>query len=119
MGITSFTQLDVWKKAHQVVLQIYKTTRGFPDDERYGLSRQMRSAAVSVPANIAEGFGRRKAPDKARFYNIGEGSTEELKYYLILAKDLEYMAESKELWNALEDVSRMLRRLSQTTLRDS
>jgi four helix bundle protein len=116
MGATSFTQLNVWKKAHQVTLDVYKLTKKFPDDERYGLSVQMRKAAVSIPANIAEGFGRRKPQDKVRFYNISQGSAEELKYFCILSKDLGYAANVKDLWDALEEVSRMLRGLCASIL---
>ncbi len=108
--------MNVWKAAHQVTVKIYRVTRKFPDEERYGLTSQMRRAAVSIPANIAEGYGRRKAQDKARFYNISRGSAEELKYHLILAKDLGYLPDSMPIWNALEGISRMLRRLTQTTL---
>ena len=104
MGITSFTQLDVWKIAHRITLAVYKTTRGFPDDERFGLTSQSRKAAVSIAANIAEGFGRRQPRDKMRFYNMSQGSLEELRYYFILAKDLGYavipasvLADAKEL----------------------
>lgn len=113
---TSFMQLDVWKKAHQVTLEVYRFTRGFPAEERYELVRQMRTAAVSVPANIAEGYGRRKAPDKARMYNIGEGSNEELRYFVILARDLGFLKDWEPLWDAIEEISRMLRRLVERTL---
>ncbi len=116
VGTTSFVQLNVWKAAHHAVMEIYRVTRKFPDEERYGLTAQMRRAAVSIPANIAEGCGRRKPQDKARFYNISQGSTEELKYHLILANDLNYLSDSAPLWNALEEVSRMLRKLAQATL---
>ena len=116
MGISTFTQLDVWKKAHKATLEIYQLTKTFPSDERYGLTSQMRRSAVSVAANIAEGFGRRKRQDKARFYNISEGSVEELKYYLILARDLGYAEETNSLTHSYESVSRMLRALSRTTL---
>src|SRR5579871_5902798 len=84
----SFRDLVVSQKAHQFVLAVYRFTESFPDREKYGLSHQMRRAAVSVPANIAEGFGKRSQADKARFLNIAEGSLEECRYYLILAHDL-------------------------------
>ena len=119
MGISSFTGLIVWKKAHANTLEVYKLTRSFPDDERYGLTSQMRRAARSIAANIAEAFGRRKPLDKARVYNISEGSNEELKYLLILAKDLGYTKEQKGLWFTVEEVSRMLRKLVATTTLDS
>jgi four helix bundle protein len=86
--IRKFQQLNVWQEGHELVLAIYEITRGFPSEERFGLVSQMRRAAVSIPANIAEGFKRRGIRDKIRFYNIAEGSLEETKYFLILAKDL-------------------------------
>lgn len=70
---------------------------------------------MSVPANIAEGYGRRRPADKARFYTIAEGSAEELKYCMILARDLGYLKDFEALWTALQDVSRMLRRLVECT----
>src|SRR6185295_220484 len=86
----TFTDLVVWQKAHQLVLAIYGLTATFPRYELYGLSSQMRKAAVSIPANIAEGFKKRGKADKARFMNIAQGSVEESRYYLILAADLRY-----------------------------
>jgi four helix bundle protein len=86
----TFQDLVVWRKAHEFVLTIYPFTADFPRPETYGLAQQLRRAAVSIPANIAEGFRRRGKADKARFMNIAEGSIEECRYYLILAKDLNY-----------------------------
>src|SRR5437867_2359043 len=86
----SFGDLLVWRKAHEFVLGVYAFTANFPRQETYGLTAQMRRAAVSIPANIAEGFRRRGRLDKARFMNLAEGSLEECRYYLILAKDLGY-----------------------------
>ena len=103
----TFSDLLVWRKAHEFVLAVYKFTAGFPKPETYGLAVQMRRAAVSIPANIAEGFRRRGKADKARFMNIAEGSIEECRYYLILAKDLGY-GETADLRVVLEEVSRML-----------
>jgi four helix bundle protein len=116
VATTSFTQLDVWKKAHQVTLAVHRVIETFPVRERFCLANQMWKAAVSVPANIAEGYGRRRPPDKARFYTIAEGSTEELKYYLILTRDLGYLKDFTAIWKPLEDVSSMLRRLVDRTL---
>src|SRR5881392_4094963 len=82
-------------------------TAGFPKEETYGLALQMRRAAVSVPANIAEGFRRRGKADKARYMNMAEGSLEESRYYLILAKDLGY-GNTSSLTTSLEEVSRLL-----------
>ena len=103
----SFRDLVVWRKAHEFVLAVYRFTESFPDREKYGLSHQMRRAAVSIPANIAEGFGKRSQAEKARFLNIAEGSLEECRYYLILAHDLGY-GETEPLMRTLEEVSRLL-----------
>lgn len=103
----TFQDLIVWRKAHELVLAIYPLTANFPKQEIYGLSRQMRRAAVSIPANIAEGFRKRGAADKTRFLNIAEGSLEECRYYLILAKDLGYGDTAKPM-GLLEEVSRLL-----------
>jgi four helix bundle protein len=102
-----FQDLLVWRKAHEVVLAIYAFTADFPKQETYGLALQMRRAAVSIPANIAEGFRRRGKAEKARYMNIAEGSLEESRYYLILAKDLGY-GDTAKLIGQLEEVSRLL-----------
>jgi four helix bundle protein len=87
----TFHDLIVWQKAHQFVLSVYKTTKHFPKEEMYGLTSQLRRAAISIPANIAEGFKKRGKPDKCRFMNIAQGSLEECRYYLILSRDLGYI----------------------------
>jgi four helix bundle protein len=103
----TFQDLLVWQKAHQFVLGVYALTTAFPKQETYGLSLQMRRASVSIPANIAEGFRRRGKADKARFMNMAEGSVEECRYFLILARDLGY-GDTQTLSAALEEVSRLL-----------
>jgi len=103
----SFRDLVVWQKAQLFVLAIYRLTAGFPKQETYGLTSQMRRAAVSVPAKIAEGFRRRGKADKARFMNMAEGSIEECQYYLILASDLGY-GDTSALAPVLEETSRLL-----------
>jgi four helix bundle protein len=103
----TFRDLVVWRKAHEFVLTAYSFTANFPKSETYGLASQMRRSAVSIPANIAEGFRRRGLADKARFMNIAEGSLEETRYYLILARDLGY-GDSDHLAISLEEVSRLL-----------
>jgi four helix bundle protein len=103
----SFRDLLVWRKAHEFVLAVYAFTAGFPKQETYSLSLQMRRAAISIPANIAEGFRRRGKAEKARYMNIAEGSLEESRYYLILAQDLGY-GDTEKLNSALEEVSRLL-----------
>jgi four helix bundle protein len=87
----SFEDLIVWQKAHAFELNIYKLSQSFPREETFGLKAQLRRAAVSVPANLAEGFKRRGKPDKARLMNVAEGSREEVRYYLRLALDLGYI----------------------------
>ena len=86
----SYENLSVWQKAHSLVLEIYIITKNFPKEELYGLTSQLRRAAISVPANIAEGFGRFSVAEKIRFYNISQGSLNEVKYYLLLAKELKF-----------------------------
>lgn len=103
----TFQDLVVWRKAHELVLTVYSFTAAFPKEERYGLSLQMRRAAVSVPANIAEGFRRRGKADKVRYMNMAEGSLEESRYYLVLAQDLGY-GDTSSLTTLLEEVSRLL-----------
>jgi four helix bundle protein len=102
-----FTDLLVWQKAHQFVLLIYRLTKGFPKEELFTLTSQIRRAAISVPANIAEGFKKRSRLEKARFMNIAQGSLEECHYYLILAKDLEY-GDTKALLLPIEEIGKML-----------
>jgi len=103
----TFRDLIVWQKAHQLVLALYRLTENFPKSEIYGLTSQLRRAAVSVPANIAEGFKKTGRADKERFMNTAQGSLEECRYYLILAADLGYGA-TDELYNQLDEVSRLL-----------
>jgi four helix bundle protein len=112
---SGFEDLVVWQKAHEFVLATYRLTRTFPRSEIYGLSSQWRRAAISIAANIAEGFKKRGRADKIRFYNIAQGSVEECRYYLILAKDLEYgdVSESSRL---VEEVSKLLEAYSQAIL---
>jgi four helix bundle protein len=103
----TFRDLIVWQKAHEYALATYTFTCMFPRTETHGLSSQMRRAAVSIPANIAEGFRKRGRPDKARYMNIAEGSIEECRYYLILAEDLGY-GQTAALMSLLEEVSRLI-----------
>jgi four helix bundle protein len=103
----TFRDLIVWQKAHEYARATYTFTGTFPKTETYGLSIQMRRAAVPIPANIAEGFRKRGKPDKARYMNIAEGSIEESRYYLILAQDLGY-GPTAALMSLLEEVSRLI-----------
>jgi len=103
----SFRDLIVWQKAHAFTLAVYKLTADFPRRETYSLALQMRRAAISIPANIAEGFRKRGRADKVRFMNIAEGSLEESRYYLILTQDLGY-GSTDNLMGLLDEVSRLL-----------
>jgi four helix bundle protein len=103
----TFQDLLVWQKAHALVLGIYRLTAAFPKHETFGLCSQMQRAAVSVPANIAEGFKRRGRADKARFLNIAQASLEECRYFLILAQDLGY-ASTDSLLVLQDETSRFL-----------
>jgi len=93
-----------------LTLQLYKITSAFPQEERYGLTSQIRRAAASIPANIAEGCGRNTQSELARFVHIASGSASELKYHLLLARDFNYLDESKhaELERAVDEIKRML-----------
>jgi four helix bundle protein len=103
----TFKELLVWQKAHRFVMVVYPLTALFPANEMYCLSAQMRKAAISIAANIAEGFEKRGASDKTRFFNTAQGSLEECRYYLILTQDLGY-ADTAEAETLLEEVSKLL-----------
>ena len=103
----SFTDLIVWQKSHQLVMDIYKFTEGFPKNELFGLTSQLRRSMVSVAANIAEGYKKKGKPDKVRFMNISQGSLAESHYYLILAKDLNF-GDNSVLLEKLNEVSKLL-----------
>ncbi len=103
----SFEDLIVWQRAHQFVLGVCSATREFPAEEKYGLTSQLRRAAVSIAANIAEGFKKRGKPDKIRLLNIAQGSLEECRYYLILSRDLHYL-RGEDLFDSLQETGRLL-----------
>ena len=105
-----FTKLDVWRKAHQMTLKIYKATQGFPQKERYRLTDQLCRSASSVPANIAEGTGRNTLKEYVQFLYTARGSVEETKYHLILSKDLGYLLLSgfNDLMEGYNEVGKML-----------
>ena len=111
----TFQDLIVWQKAHQLVLSIYQCTEAFPKKEIYGLTSQFRRAAISVAANIAEGFRKTGKPDKCRYMNISQGSLEECRYYLILSRDLGY-SDIQGLMYQLEEVSKLLEAYSKAIL---
>jgi four helix bundle protein len=105
-----YRKLVVWKRAHEFVLTIYSITSAFPDSERFGLIGQIRRAAVSVPANIAEGCGRETNSELRRFLYISMGSASELDYHLLLAHDLSFLetVQYQQLSTELVEIRRML-----------
>lgn len=94
-GIKSFTDLNAWKYAHTLVLEVYCITKDFPKEEVFGLTNQMRRCVVSVSSNIAEGFSRQSLKDKTQFYCISQGSLTELQSQLLIAKDVNYLSNDK------------------------
>ena len=105
----------MWEKAHRLTLEVYKATASFPKDELYGLTSQIRRAAASVPANIAEGCGRESKVEMARFLQISMGSASELEYHLLLARDLNLLSQTiyEPLESHVTEVKRMLTSLIQ------
>ena len=106
----NFKEVFAWQKAHEFVVMVYETTKQYPSFERFGLYSQFQRAAVSIPANIAEGYRRDGMNDKLRFLNIAQGSLEECRYYILLSKDLQYISiETYDSMNsAIEETSRLL-----------
>lgn len=99
-NITNFQDIQAWKHAHALVIEIYKTTKSFPKEELYGIVSQIRRATVSIPANIVEGFHRKTNKEKLRFYEIAMSSLEEVKYFILLSKDLSLVEQEQA--NALQ-----------------
>ena len=110
-----FHKLSVWQKSHELTLRIYAVSRSFPRSEQFSLTSQLRRAASSIPANIAEGCGRDTDPELARFCGIALGSASELEYHLLLSRDLEYLDSGQhlELAKEIDEVKRMLASLIQ------
>ena len=105
-----FRQIKVWAKAHNLTLEVYKATARFPREEIYGLTSQIRRSSSSIPANIAEGFGRGGNAELARFLQIGMGSASELEYHILLSRDLNFVTETvyEQLEQRVVEVKRML-----------
>lgn len=110
MKSQSFEQLIVWQKAHSYVLAIYKITKQYSKEELFCLVNQMRRAAASITANIAEGYAKISSKDKLRFYNISQGSLEETRNFIILSKDLGYITlqDKEQLGIQAAEISRLL-----------
>ncbi len=115
----NFRDLKVWHKAHSLTLLVYRATHKFPKEEMYGLTSQMRRAACSIGANIAEGCGRRSDPEMKRFVQIARGSANELEYHVLLAHDLDFLTteEFRDLESKALEVQRMLASLAQSLQR--
>ena len=111
-----FRQLKVWEKSHQLALTVYKATKGFPKEELYGLTSQIRRSSMSIPTNIAEGCGRFTDANFARFLQMAMGSASETEYQLILARDLDFLPKDsyEKLHTEVEEVKRMLASLLKT-----
>ena len=110
-----YKNLQVWQKAHHLTLAVYRQTRGFPNEEKFGLTSQIRRSCESIPANLAEGCGRRSDGEMGRFIQIAMGSGAELSYHLLLARDLGLLSSSAhdELDRSLSEIMKMLSSLSQ------
>ena len=110
MKVKLFQTLIVWQKGHQLVLDIYRKTLNYPADERFCLVSQMRRAAISITANIAEGYRKRGKKDKLRFFNTSQGSLAEVYNYIILSRDLHYISEEDyvSLESIIEEVDRLM-----------
>ena len=106
----SFREVRAWQKAHEFVLAFYKTKKMFPDDEKFALIPQFQRAAVSIAANIAEGYKKLSKADKLRFMNIAQGSLEECRYYIILSHDVGYYSKdvANDMWTKIEAASTVL-----------
>ncbi len=114
--LRSFEDLEVWQKAHQLALETYQVTDKFPDRERYGIVSQIRRSVTSVPANIAEGFGRRTTKELLQFLVNANGSLEETRYFLILSRDLGYLSKERfeELGKLCTSVAQMISALGRS-----
>ena len=111
-----FRELKVWEKGHRLTLAVYRVTGGFPKDELYGMTGQIRRSCASIPANIAEGCGRNGRAELARFLHIAMGSASEPEYHLLLSHDLVFLTaeEHKQLNEDTTEVKRMLTSFIQT-----
>lgn len=100
----NYKKIQAWELSHELTIAVYEASKGFPADERFGLTSQLRRAASSVPANIAEGSGRKTEKDFVHFLDIALGSLKETEYFLLLATELGYLAESQSAeLNGLEE----------------
>lgn len=112
--------LEVWKKAHRLTLEIYSVTKNFPKEETYGIVTQLRRAALAVPTNIAEGGARRTRKEYAQFCSIARGSASEVAYLLLVSRDLGYLNQEAfaQLSDGYDHIARMLTRLVKALMRE-
>ncbi len=117
----SFEQVLAWQKAHTFTIMVYQITRLFPNDELFGLTSQFRRAAVSIEANIAEGYKKLSKADKLRFFNISEGSLAECRNYIILSRDLKYIDDEQytQLYYTIEETSKLLTAYSKSIINNT
>ena len=110
MKLKNYRELDVWERGMDLVEEIYRLTKGFPSQEKFGLTNQIRRAAVSVPANIAEGYGRSHRGDYLRHLSVANGSLMEVETHLIIAGRLKYLnkEQAKKAWDLIQETSKML-----------
>ena len=108
--VKSFEDLLVWKRSHSIVVKLYRVTKKFPKEELYGITNQIRRAAVSVPNNIAEGFGRHSTKELIQYLIQARGSIQELKYLIILSRELSYIADQEETFfiKEINEIGKML-----------
>ena len=121
MPTFSFEQIVAWQKAHAFTVLVYQTTKKFPKDELFGLTSQFRRAAVSIEANIAEGYKKISKVDKLRFLNISEGSLSECRNYIILSRDLDYIDDKQysQLYYSIEETSKLLTAYSKSIINNN
>lgn len=114
--LKSFRELEVWQKAHALTLEVYRLTERFPESERFGTVAQLRRSAASVPANIVEGFGRRTTRELLQSLTVAKGSLEETRYFVLLSRDLHYVAgeDFQRLDVECTSVAQMLNALSRS-----
>ena len=118
MGYRHFSEMPVWQKGHESVLLVYELTAAFPDTEKFGLTSQMRRAAVSVTSNIAEAFGRQTSKDKVRFYLLARGSCFEVQSQSHVARDVGYLHPpdftklNQSLGEIIHDLNKIMKTLS-------
>lgn len=115
--IRSFIDLNAWQEGHKLVLLVYRETKKFPKEETYSLVDQMRRAAASITANIAEGFGRQTYKEKVQFYYVAQGSLVELKNFIFIARDVGYLSE--ESINGLFDQANLAHKILQGLIKAS